>query len=359
MLKDLLVTPELFEILGYIPIQVLQVVIGPPISMNIRNIAWHGFLAEDELPRRYIYFLLLITASIGKHLEHRGVNVQTTVYRNYISLNVMDKVDAHFKELSNQDLTFAEQTTTLFTTFEETIDLVYESDKLHAHVTLSPSLEPWDRTHGFDEFLQDSSYLKNIGAISEFITVASVKMSEAPGRFQDSIDITGCVQNLPQGKGQDGASHRPASAQSSPSAGESVLIGLLMHMVEEAHTSVVQTTEALKLRCKQLAQKELRSRQRDNLKRLLLFAPCAGLLASYVFYLTTWILSNLDGFAELTQGQARALQKQLKSSLQSMENIRTYTSSDKNKWNEAGELLLSEISASCNKCKKHSYFYNS
>ncbi|KAK3733011.1 hypothetical protein RRG08_002615 [Elysia crispata] len=552
MLKDLLTTSELFEILGCVPIQILQVVIGPPISMNIRNIAWHGFLSEDELPRRYVYFLLLLMASIGKHLEYRGISPKTTLYRDYISLNAIDKIDAHFIELSHQDLSLAEQiickswvvndgnknffktafylfwsenygfcsmllfplleqalrrlfvqvndcpsrlltaeASTLFTTFEEildrnlhnghqneivsslsepcmdllhdllvypsgprardklshgeadyscvpgslpkilliifawlgrkeikekdlqeklekcmnsyssvfhpiallqekTIDLVYESHNLHAQVALSPSLKPWNKTDGLDEFTQDNSPLmKVMAAISKFTTVANVKISDAPVSFKESISspfsnkgdtantALRCIKirTLHRWKRSTGSaalvsttaksnehereSMQPASAHSSASARESEVIGLLMHMVEEAHTSIVQTTEALKLRCKQLSQKELRSRQRDNLKRLLLFAPCAGLLTSYVLYLITWILSNLDCSAELTQGQARALQKQLKSSLQSMENIRTYTASDKNKWSEAGELLLTEITSAHDKCEKYSFFQSS
>ncbi|GFR83555.1 endoplasmic reticulum membrane-associated RNA degradation protein-like [Elysia marginata] len=148
----------------------------------------------------------------------------------------------------------------------------------------------------------------------------------------------------------------PPSARSEGSVGESEVIGLLMHIVEEAQMSIVQTSAVLKLRCQQLAQKELRSRQRDNLKRLLAFAPSAGLLINYVIYLTTWILSNVCRFAELTQRHGRTLQKQLRSTLKTMENIRTYTAPEKNKWNEAGELLLSEVTSFCDKCEKLRYF---
>ncbi|GFN82825.1 endoplasmic reticulum membrane-associated RNA degradation protein-like, partial [Plakobranchus ocellatus] len=96
MIKDLLITPELCEILGFLPLQVLQIVIGPPISMNIRNIAWHGFLSEGELPRRYIYFLLLLTVSLGKLLDVQGISVTSIPCRDFVSLQRIDRIAAHF-----------------------------------------------------------------------------------------------------------------------------------------------------------------------------------------------------------------------------------------------------------------------
>ncbi|GFR83537.1 endoplasmic reticulum membrane-associated RNA degradation protein-like [Elysia marginata] len=108
-LKDLLATPELFDLLGFVPIQILQIMIGPPISMNIRNVAWHGFFAENELPRRYIYFLLLLTTSIGKHLNNRGISPIASAQRSYISLNMVHNISAHFEEILDEDLSQAEQ----------------------------------------------------------------------------------------------------------------------------------------------------------------------------------------------------------------------------------------------------------
>ncbi|GFN82827.1 LINE-1 reverse transcriptase [Plakobranchus ocellatus] len=158
--------------------------------------------------------------------------------------------------------------------------------------------------------------------------------------------------------GQDKSEHQ-AIAQASSSVAESEVIGLLTRLTEEASTAVSQTSEALRCRCLQLAEKQLRSRQRDNLKRLLLFAPSAGLMANYVVCLATWIFSNLDSYDGLNKDQCKHLQKRLKSSLQAMENIRTYTAPDKNKWNEAGALLLTEIVAGSDKYEKGSYFKNS
>ena len=50
---------------------------------------------------------------------------------------------------------------------------------------------------------------------------------------------------------------------------ENEVLGLLQHIVTECNTIVLQMKQTLKLRHDQLQAKQLRSRQRDNLKKLL------------------------------------------------------------------------------------------
>ncbi|XP_036363267.1 endoplasmic reticulum membrane-associated RNA degradation protein-like isoform X5 [Octopus sinensis] len=64
-LKDLLLTNELREVFGEVIISVLQTCIGPPVSLNLRNIAWHGFFSPAELPKQYVYFLMVLAPSLG------------------------------------------------------------------------------------------------------------------------------------------------------------------------------------------------------------------------------------------------------------------------------------------------------
>ncbi|XP_033734520.1 endoplasmic reticulum membrane-associated RNA degradation protein-like isoform X1 [Pecten maximus] len=68
MLKDLLLTPELSQIFGSAAIQTLRVVLGPPTSLNLRNVVWHGFPTPGEIPQRYTWFLLLLVPSLGSLL---------------------------------------------------------------------------------------------------------------------------------------------------------------------------------------------------------------------------------------------------------------------------------------------------
>ena len=50
LLKDLLATQELKEVFGDTVISLLHILIGPPSSLNLRNVLWHGFAAPAEVP---------------------------------------------------------------------------------------------------------------------------------------------------------------------------------------------------------------------------------------------------------------------------------------------------------------------
>ena len=50
LLKDLLATKELEDILGSVAVNLLRVLVGPPSGLNLRNILWHGFAAPSEVP---------------------------------------------------------------------------------------------------------------------------------------------------------------------------------------------------------------------------------------------------------------------------------------------------------------------
>ena len=75
LLKDLLASKELENALGKFPVSksvcktcfkttylynyykmfCLQCLIGPPSGFNLRNIAWHGFFIEGEIPVEYVW----------------------------------------------------------------------------------------------------------------------------------------------------------------------------------------------------------------------------------------------------------------------------------------------------------------
>ena len=50
LLKDLLATCELKDVFGETVICLLHILIGPPSSLNLRNVLWHGFAAPSEVP---------------------------------------------------------------------------------------------------------------------------------------------------------------------------------------------------------------------------------------------------------------------------------------------------------------------
>ena len=74
LLRDLLMMTELEDILSREVVHLLQTLIGPPVSLNLRNIVWHGFTRPGELNIQYAYVMLCVTISIGKLLEAQHIH---------------------------------------------------------------------------------------------------------------------------------------------------------------------------------------------------------------------------------------------------------------------------------------------
>jgi hypothetical protein len=64
LIKDLLQTDLLKEALGEDVLFVLQVLIGSPRALNLRNIIWHGFAASHEVHHGYYWILMLVFLDI-------------------------------------------------------------------------------------------------------------------------------------------------------------------------------------------------------------------------------------------------------------------------------------------------------
>jgi len=74
LLSDLLVMTELEDILSHEVVQLLQTLMGSPLSLNLRNIVWHGFVRPGELDIQYVYVMLCVTASVGKLLGDQHID---------------------------------------------------------------------------------------------------------------------------------------------------------------------------------------------------------------------------------------------------------------------------------------------
>jgi len=106
LLRDLLVMKELEDILSHTVVQLLQVLVGPPVSLNLRNVAWHGFLRPGELDVQYVYVMLCVTASIGKLLEDR--QIYEIPRRDMIKITVPTLFsDVDLSQLNDVSLLFA------------------------------------------------------------------------------------------------------------------------------------------------------------------------------------------------------------------------------------------------------------
>jgi len=86
LLRDLLMMKELEDLLSHTVVQLLQTLMGPPMSLNLRNVVWHGFLRPGELGLQYVYVMLCVTASIGKLLE--DLQIYEIPHRNMFQITV-------------------------------------------------------------------------------------------------------------------------------------------------------------------------------------------------------------------------------------------------------------------------------
>ncbi|XP_071513461.1 endoplasmic reticulum membrane-associated RNA degradation protein-like isoform X2 [Panulirus ornatus] len=69
LLRDLLVTPELHEILGKTRIQLLIILLGSVVGLNLRNIAWHGFLSPCEANPAFVATIITVLVDCGRFLK--------------------------------------------------------------------------------------------------------------------------------------------------------------------------------------------------------------------------------------------------------------------------------------------------
>lgn len=86
LLKDLLNTPEILQLLGKVPVTFLQILVGSPKGLNVRNVAWHGFLSPHELHPHLAAIFFILIPSLGIYLKaYQTVprRFQITDFRTY------------------------------------------------------------------------------------------------------------------------------------------------------------------------------------------------------------------------------------------------------------------------------------
>ncbi|CAG8442680.1 2343_t:CDS:2 [Diversispora eburnea] len=87
LIRDLLISPPLVQVLGKDIVFYLRCLIGPPSSMNLRNILWHGFICSKEflpVPARWYSALIIITIM---RQEHRMNTVEVGQY--FLTLDII------------------------------------------------------------------------------------------------------------------------------------------------------------------------------------------------------------------------------------------------------------------------------
>ncbi|GLH12880.1 Endoplasmic reticulum membrane-associated RNA degradation protein [Gryllus bimaculatus] len=93
LLRDLLSTTEIEIILGKIPVVFLQLLVGTPLALNLRNIVWHGFPRQDELYPHFVSTLFSVILSIGELLLERNIDFFTIPKRKQIEFPEATSLD--------------------------------------------------------------------------------------------------------------------------------------------------------------------------------------------------------------------------------------------------------------------------
>ena len=98
ILKDVLRSNVLTEVLSKDILTLLDVIIGPPASLNIRNLVWHGFGSANEHPEHFalvVYFTLIM---IGGELNHKSIEIS---HRPYVLLDTSLLASQHSQLLEH------------------------------------------------------------------------------------------------------------------------------------------------------------------------------------------------------------------------------------------------------------------
>ncbi|XP_031564868.1 endoplasmic reticulum membrane-associated RNA degradation protein-like isoform X2 [Actinia tenebrosa] len=358
-LKDLLASEAIRKLLGEDVSLILYAMAGPPESINLRNVLWHGFVSPCEIPPQFVSFLVFTMATISSRFAaikiERRPQIKLTqldrlcIFPNIESIKCISAIQdylftsslfiapsmlpiwkkalqcyeeqrydlvlivllpllehalrmvfAHANNCPKRILTA--ESTTLYTTFDE---------------ILAPSLpggtENQLRTEIGDEFLQ--------------MLLDILVYTDGP-RLRDRISHGEVDLDLPM-------LYRPKK--------ELEVVSLLSNIVHHCSILSSQVLNTANQRYQQWSKKELRSRQRANYKRLLSLLP---LFKNVIKVVLAFILIELPSLQANSDKTRARYVKFLKRCLQSTENLESLSGPSKNKWDECrivGEQLMNII----------------
>merc|ERR1719447_581244 len=76
--------PELSLLLDCQTIRVMRLLVGSPLTLNLRNLVWHGFVFPGEISPIFVTATFLLFTSIGVKLETSGLEMKK---RKLVSLS--------------------------------------------------------------------------------------------------------------------------------------------------------------------------------------------------------------------------------------------------------------------------------
>lgn len=72
LLRDVLLNPQLEAVLDRRLLSLFKLLMGPPATLNLRNILWHGFATPElGIDSRYTNVLFAMVCTVGRNLRER------------------------------------------------------------------------------------------------------------------------------------------------------------------------------------------------------------------------------------------------------------------------------------------------
>lgn len=183
MLKELLCSDHLEKLLGCNVMKFLNVIVGPPTSLNIRNLLWHGFgsSAHDEAVESFYWIVFFCVHWIGFILHRKNITVShrqfqsidtepiASLHKTLLSRMMIEDFDAgslpvwakpsdfqQCVEFIHQN-EFGKATILLLVTFEHMMRIVFclYNDCLNRQMTAVQSQYFTTLDHVLEEYLDD------------------------------------------------------------------------------------------------------------------------------------------------------------------------------------------------------------
>ncbi|KAJ6217947.1 hypothetical protein RDWZM_009104 [Blomia tropicalis] len=344
LLKVLLTMPELENLIGIRLIRLLKTIVGPPITVNLRNILWHGFVnctnhsSQKSLSKidysKFYYFLLAIVVSIGVNLKSNLLKLNEIPQRKLYNFdefadriqNLLDPIEldyVYFKNLVNQCPAIHH---TLKPLWLAAIDMIFHSEcssfQNYSFCLLLPLLESnlrflYCSLNGLSDRL--------LTAISHEYYVTFTEILSFDSLSEEEI-VKGTELNKVELKNQNKLYHflpKPLMIQ-------------LLDMIIFPEENIINF---ILIRSDEFDRCLLRSRQRSNFQTFQeKFPELINSLRNLFSYFEKWY-QNLKFLTQQWNQESSVFEKSMKHLLKIAENVAQLSSITKNRWDKIMTLV--------------------
>eukprot|EP00795_Rhopilema_esculentum_P003105 gene3105-1398_t len=337
LLRDLLNTDCLLEVFGEAPIAVLQTLMGPPASLNLRNVLWHGFPMLGEIQDKFCVILVELIAALGEVLKMNSL----------LSIR-------HRQKLKLPSTNLIQEIFPLITTEKDLLLKVFKSTSF-----IPPGMLPaWKMT--IELFLSkrfSDAVILFLPQLEHALRCLFVVVNQCPGRLltaESDVLYTTFDEMLAKDIDED----KPNKLLTEIGRNltemlfdllffpegprlrdrkELEVTGLLRQIAKQCQTAVLQVITFAREKLKQLENRSLRSRARTNFTAMVSVSP---VLIS--FWQTLLLMVSIESLVAASidiDDTWKSLIKYLKKCLKYAENISSLSNSSNNKWLECSKVV--------------------